>query len=618
MKVSISTIKDWFRNGLRPTQSHFWATWDSFWHKDEQIPIDSIENLQGDLDEKLTLEVYEVEKNDIIQSIGNKVDKIDGKGLSDENFTEILKTKLDTIQEDNNTQAFTGSFLDSLGKEFTVVNGLITSVDGGYNNFLEGLIHHYSFNEISGLAFLDEIGSANGTVQGDIDLSMDAVVDKGAIFNGLDSSVQFLGNLDLTAYPFAFKIWFYCNDLTENRVIIHGTDLTEHVGISVLQLSDKVLVRKGAGGTGDTARKDFVTDDSCLSIGWNFLFINIKGEDNYDIYVGPTLFVNSFYGGNALSTDLIGANYQLMRYSDTHYAGACDEFSVYNKVVSSNVIRSIYQKEILGESIVFGTPPPQTNFTFNKSINIGQLSFDVAETTSHILIGGSRRVIKVDKTTESSSTHLLSFDAGVRGILPSESDDVIFLLLIPAAAPQLSRIQVRSLSNPDIIHQDITDTVFGVSGWYDSASKKLYVGIVNAVRIYSFDNTTNRLTVEATLEVPSFTTSDIHIVENKMFLSTSGGCKLYTIKAGTPYTYTFVQDITLNANEIRGVYYSETQGLFFTHGSEKDVISRHDPITYAYIEDIIIQNANQPHGFYVKSNELWFSNFGSNDIIQAI
>lgn len=62
MKVSISTIKDWFRNGLRPTQSHFWATWDSFWHKDEQIPVTSIENLQENLDEKVDVETYEIEK----------------------------------------------------------------------------------------------------------------------------------------------------------------------------------------------------------------------------------------------------------------------------------------------------------------------------------------------------------------------------------------------------------------------------------------------------------------------------------------------------------------------------------------------------------------------------
>lgn len=51
MAVSINTIKNWFRRGLRPTESQFSYTWDSFWHKEEQIPIESVENLQETLDD---------------------------------------------------------------------------------------------------------------------------------------------------------------------------------------------------------------------------------------------------------------------------------------------------------------------------------------------------------------------------------------------------------------------------------------------------------------------------------------------------------------------------------------------------------------------------------------
>ncbi len=60
MAVSISTIREWFRTGLKPTQEQFWSTWDSFWHKDEQIPIQTIENLQG------TLETYQNQLDAII------------------------------------------------------------------------------------------------------------------------------------------------------------------------------------------------------------------------------------------------------------------------------------------------------------------------------------------------------------------------------------------------------------------------------------------------------------------------------------------------------------------------------------------------------------------------
>ncbi len=44
--VTITTIKNWFKTGLKPTQAQFWDTWDSFWHKHEQIPVDNIIGLQ--------------------------------------------------------------------------------------------------------------------------------------------------------------------------------------------------------------------------------------------------------------------------------------------------------------------------------------------------------------------------------------------------------------------------------------------------------------------------------------------------------------------------------------------------------------------------------------------
>jgi len=72
--ASLSTIKNWFKTGLRPTQAQFWATWDSFRHKDEAIPLESIAGLQDDLD--------------------GKVDKIAGLGLSQEDFTTEEKAQL--------------------------------------------------------------------------------------------------------------------------------------------------------------------------------------------------------------------------------------------------------------------------------------------------------------------------------------------------------------------------------------------------------------------------------------------------------------------------------------------------------------------------------------------
>ncbi|MGR3790028.1 hypothetical protein ACUXZJ_11560 [Flavobacterium sp. TN-1] len=38
-------IKKWFKTGSKPTEEQFSATWDSFWHKSEKIPINQIEGI---------------------------------------------------------------------------------------------------------------------------------------------------------------------------------------------------------------------------------------------------------------------------------------------------------------------------------------------------------------------------------------------------------------------------------------------------------------------------------------------------------------------------------------------------------------------------------------------
>jgi hypothetical protein len=58
-KQTLNTIKNWFKTGLKPTQNQFWDTWDSFWHKDEKIPTNAIENLDSRFDEKADQEAFQ-------------------------------------------------------------------------------------------------------------------------------------------------------------------------------------------------------------------------------------------------------------------------------------------------------------------------------------------------------------------------------------------------------------------------------------------------------------------------------------------------------------------------------------------------------------------------------
>ena len=89
-KVNLNTIKNWFKTGLKPTQEQFFSTWDSFWHKDDEIPAANI----ADLDTYLA----------------EKVDKETGKGLSTNDYTTTEKDKLTNLKAFKTITDGTSSF----------------------------------------------------------------------------------------------------------------------------------------------------------------------------------------------------------------------------------------------------------------------------------------------------------------------------------------------------------------------------------------------------------------------------------------------------------------------------------------------------------------------------
>ncbi|MGQ3646284.1 hypothetical protein ACT8PC_05625, partial [Ornithobacterium rhinotracheale] len=75
-KTDLNSIKQWFKNGLKPTQEQFWAWLDSFWHKDDKIPAENIQGL-----------------NDMLSGIdlSSKVENADFESFKTENTGELAK-----------------------------------------------------------------------------------------------------------------------------------------------------------------------------------------------------------------------------------------------------------------------------------------------------------------------------------------------------------------------------------------------------------------------------------------------------------------------------------------------------------------------------------------------
>lgn len=85
MATAINTIFQWFKTGLKPTETQFWETFRSFRHKNDAIPVGDIEGLQNLLDDK-------ADKGTTAGTI--KIGKIiiDTAGNDDENVAEIGNT----------------------------------------------------------------------------------------------------------------------------------------------------------------------------------------------------------------------------------------------------------------------------------------------------------------------------------------------------------------------------------------------------------------------------------------------------------------------------------------------------------------------------------------------
>lgn len=62
--TDINLLKNWFRNRLKPPQEQFWAWMDSYWHKNEKIPTDSVENLTSILNNKTEKSQFEAHLTD--------------------------------------------------------------------------------------------------------------------------------------------------------------------------------------------------------------------------------------------------------------------------------------------------------------------------------------------------------------------------------------------------------------------------------------------------------------------------------------------------------------------------------------------------------------------------
>ena len=103
---TLNTIKDWFKTGLKPSQTQFWDTWDSFRHKNDKVPVAEVEGLDEIIDskaDKMILDNHLTDDAAHADLFNNKEDK-NQKGAPDgyaplDEFTKLAAQYLNIVND---------------------------------------------------------------------------------------------------------------------------------------------------------------------------------------------------------------------------------------------------------------------------------------------------------------------------------------------------------------------------------------------------------------------------------------------------------------------------------------------------------------------------------------
>jgi hypothetical protein len=147
MATDKNTLKNWFRTGLKPNQAQFWAWIDSFWHKDEKIPISAIDDIEDILDAKADAEAFSnhINGNNPHPTLFNAKEDKSQKGTAGgyvplNEFTKIASQYLNIVNDlvtGGTTDLASAETVKTLKTQIDAINLLLTSDNVNLDNVQE-------------------------------------------------------------------------------------------------------------------------------------------------------------------------------------------------------------------------------------------------------------------------------------------------------------------------------------------------------------------------------------------------------------------------------------------------------------------------------------------------
>ena len=118
MATQLTDILQWFLSGKKPTQSHFEATFRSFWHKGESIPTNKIDGLEQALKVKAEKTQFTAHLTDKAAHNNLLILKESTENKQNSLTADNTGTKFPTVDAVNKT-------VGNIGNAIDIINGQI-------------------------------------------------------------------------------------------------------------------------------------------------------------------------------------------------------------------------------------------------------------------------------------------------------------------------------------------------------------------------------------------------------------------------------------------------------------------------------------------------------------
>lgn len=224
---------------------------------------------------------------------------------------------------------------------------------------VEGGLHHYSFEETSGITVFDSIGETNGTIQGTPTFGEVGRVGSCLSVVGPNQKIQFDTDLGLTTANFldggfTVRLWFFMETLL-SATLFGPSNSTSFEGINISFqkwfTNGRVNVQCAGGIYGGSTV--YTSDVIAVSLGWNQVSVRVNAFHDVDILLNNVVLNKVINSESTTNWDFDTATYRLiMSRTGVLTDHLLDEISTFDKALTDEELTTYYELELAGTSII--------------------------------------------------------------------------------------------------------------------------------------------------------------------------------------------------------------------------------------------------------------------------